>query len=71
MAAVGVFNHLLLRLIFWYDDLLPGDLVRLLDQAAALSLMRRVGGGFIFAHQLIQDHFARQAATGVESAIGG
>jgi hypothetical protein len=55
----AVFNHLLLRLIFWYDDLIPGDLVKLLDQATTHSLMRKVGGGYIFAHPLIQDHFRR------------
>lgn len=55
----AIIDHLLLRLIFWYKDLLPRDLIGLLEYATDRSLMRKVGGGFIFVHPLIQDHFRR------------
>ncbi|MCB0029033.1 MAG: hypothetical protein KDE28_14060 [Anaerolineales bacterium] len=51
-------NHLLLRMIFRYKKLVPHHLIRMLNQATAVSILRRVGSGYIFSHQLIQDYFA-------------
>jgi hypothetical protein len=37
---------------------LPLDLLRMLDRAADLGLMRRVGGGYVFLHRTLLDYFA-------------
>ena len=39
----------------------PWNLKQFLDHATQLTFMRRVGNGYIFAHGLLQDHFARMA----------
>jgi DNA polymerase III delta prime subunit len=61
----GYIRHRLLRACLSRADLLPRDLIGLLDHASAHLLLYRVGGGYIFAHQLLRDHFADQAPTGV------
>lgn len=43
---------------------LPFDLQRrVLDRAVALGLMRQVGGGYVFLHRTLLDHFADQDAA--------
>jgi hypothetical protein len=52
------FQHLVLRLSLRYDDCVPRRYVDFLNYAAERLFLRRVGGGYIFIHRLLQDHFA-------------
>lgn len=53
-----VLMHGVLRLWLAWRTPLPLDLLRLLDRAVELRLMRRVGGGYLFLHRTLLDHFA-------------
>src|SRR5574337_1746282 len=50
-------QHLALRIILSRANCIPWRYVHFLDYAAA-HLLRKVGGGYIFAHRLLQDYFA-------------
>jgi hypothetical protein len=51
-------QHLVLRLSLRYDDCVPRRYVDFLDYAAERLFLRRVGGGYIFIHRLLQEYFA-------------
>ena len=40
------------------NNLLPWRLVPFLDHCVDLIFLRRVGGGYIFVHRLLMEHFA-------------
>jgi hypothetical protein len=46
-------------LILWRQGAIPVKYVDFLDYAAECIFMRRVGGGYVFVHRLVQEHFAR------------
>ena len=51
-------SHAALRLVLWRAGNLPLDAVRFLDHAAGRAFLRRAGGGYLFVHRLLQEHFA-------------
>jgi hypothetical protein len=51
-------QHLVLRLSFRYYDCMPRRYADFLDYAAERLFLRRVGGGYIFIHRLLQEYFA-------------
>ena len=57
-GGVAVIKHLILHYLLWRKGYLPWNLVRFLDYAAERIFLRKVGGGYIFVHRLLQDHFA-------------
>jgi hypothetical protein len=46
-----------LRRLLRHQDLIPKDYVRFLDYAAERVYLRKVGGGYIFVHRLLQEYF--------------
>jgi hypothetical protein len=56
-------QHLVLRLSLWYYDGMPRRYVDFLDYAAERLFLRRVGGGYIFIHRLLQEYFAARYTT--------
>ena len=51
-------QHFTLRFILQRHGYLPWNLVPFLDYAAERIFLRKVGGGYIFIHRLLQDYFA-------------
>jgi eukaryotic-like serine/threonine-protein kinase len=51
-------QHLGLRLFLVRCGWAPWPYVKFLNYAADILFLRRVGGGYIFIHRLLQDHFA-------------
>jgi DNA polymerase III delta prime subunit len=51
-------QHLVLRLSLRYYDCIPRHYVNFLDYAVERLFLRRVGGGYIFIHRLLQEYFA-------------
>jgi hypothetical protein len=51
-------QHAVLRLLLAGEGSLPFLAVRLLDEAERRILLRRVGGGYAFVHDLFRDHLA-------------
>ena len=50
-------QHLVLRLLLWSNGDIPWNYARFLNYAAEQNLLQRVGGGYIFMHRLLQEHF--------------
>jgi hypothetical protein len=49
--------HGVLRLILWLSGHVPWRYAGFLDHAANLLFLRKVGGGYIFVHPLLQVFF--------------
>lgn len=59
LMGVGMaLKHFLLRAIFRAQGKIPWRYARFLDYATQLTLLRKVGGGYIFMHGLLQAHLA-------------
>ena len=52
-------KHFLLRLTLWRDGFVPWNYSSFLDHSADRIFLRKVGGGYIFIHRMLQEHFAR------------
>ena len=59
-------SHVMLRLLLWRAGLLPLRSIRFLEHATDRVLLRRVGGGYMFVHGLLQDHVAAHERELVE-----
>lgn len=57
---LDVIQHLTLRLILARKGYTPWRYARFLDYAAERIFLRKVGGGYIFVHRLLMEHFASQ-----------
>lgn len=51
-------QHLVLRDIFYRSGHVPRNYARFLDYAASRLFLRKVGGGYVFIHRLLLEHFA-------------
>jgi hypothetical protein len=58
MGGATTIQHLILRLFLWQRKSIPWKYVQFLDYAAERILLRKVGGGYIFVHQLLLEYFA-------------
>lgn len=54
----AVLSHYILRWYLWQANALPLNSVKFLDYATERILLRKVGGGYIFAHRLLLEYFA-------------
>lgn len=54
-----VLKYTLLRCLLHWRCGAPWDFAGMLDEAAGRGLMMRIGGGYCFAHPLLQEHFAQ------------
>lgn len=52
-------QHLTLRLILYRKGYIPWNYARFLDYAAERIFLQKVGGGYIFMHRLLLEHFAQ------------
>ena len=58
-GGVDVLNHYVLRLTLYLFGYTPFNYVRFLDYAAKdLRFLQKVGGGYIFIHRILLEHFA-------------
>jgi hypothetical protein len=63
-------SHGALRLVLWRTGALPLDCVPFLEYGVERVLLRRVGGGYMFVHRLLQEHFATAGAPDAPGAPG-
>jgi hypothetical protein len=54
----AVINHYALRFIFYLNHQIAWNYIPFLDHCVDLIFLRRVGGGYIFVHRLLMEHFA-------------
>jgi hypothetical protein len=59
-GGMAVFQHVLVRSMLVISGATPRRYVRFLDYAAERSILRKLGGRYIFAYQLLLEHFASQ-----------
>jgi hypothetical protein len=57
--GVDVVQHYVLRAILYWKGLTPRRYVQFLDYAVSLIFLRKVGGGYVFIHRLVLEHFAK------------
>jgi hypothetical protein len=66
MLLIGgkeVIRHFSLRFVLWRTGALPWRLARFLDHASVeLQILQKAGGGYIFVHRLLLEHFAGDRA---------
>jgi len=67
LGGLSVWQHYITRLLLHLYRSFPWKASRFLDDASALFLLRRVGGGYSFPHRLLLDHLAN-AETGATSS---
>jgi transcriptional regulator with XRE-family HTH domain len=51
-------KHYILRWFLWRSRSMPWQYIQFLDDAAEHILLRKIGGGYIFAHRLLMEYFA-------------
>ena len=61
-GGLDVIQHFSLRFVLTILRYAPWNYSRFLDYAAERIFLRRVGGGYIFIHRLLMDHFAAEEA---------
>ena len=54
-----VIQHLSLRIILWVNRFIPWNYARFLDYATDRIFLQKVGGGYIFIHRMLMEHFAQ------------
>jgi eukaryotic-like serine/threonine-protein kinase len=54
-----VLNHYILRLLLFQSGYLPWNITGFLNYCTERIFMRRVGGGYIFIHRTLMEHFAQ------------
>ena len=57
-GGYAVINHYVLRFIFYRNRRMPLNYIAFLNYCIDLIFLRRVGGGYIFVHRLLMEHFA-------------
>jgi hypothetical protein len=58
IGGSNVIKHFLLRALLWIEGSIPWRYVTFLNHSAGLTFMRKVGGGYIYGHRMIQLYFA-------------
>ena len=68
LGGVDLIKHFVLRGLLWTEGTAPARYPRFLTYAARCTLLRRAGGGYVFAHRSLQEYFASLGTSvGTES----
>lgn len=59
-SGIVLIQHLLLRFILHRQSRIPWNYAQFLDSAKDFRLLKKVGGGYIFYHRMLMEHFARK-----------
>ena len=62
-GGIDVIYHWILARTLGRSGILPRHLHAFLDHASRLSILQRVGGGYIFVHRLLLEHFAKRGRS--------
>jgi eukaryotic-like serine/threonine-protein kinase len=65
-GGLDIVRHFTLRVVLRRTAHVPFDYAAFLDYAVSLAFLQRVGGGYMFLHRRLQDHFAATAGSAVE-----
>lgn len=69
-GGLFLMQHSVLRLLLWLRRATPppGRLAHFLDYAAQRIFLQKVGGGYIFIHRYLQEHFAGLDVLSIEDS---
>lgn len=59
IGGTTLVQHFALRTILYHKGRIPWNYARFLDYAAERLFLQKVGGGYIFIHRLLMEHFAQ------------
>ncbi|MEQ9356041.1 NACHT domain-containing protein [Coleofasciculus chthonoplastes] len=59
LSYLPLLKHLSLRLVLWHSGAIPWNYAHFLDYAADRIFLQKVGGGYIFIHRMLMEHFAQ------------
>lgn len=59
-SGIVFIQHFTLRLILYCKKYIPWNYARFLDYASKRLLMKKVGGGYVFYHRMLMEHFAKR-----------
>ncbi len=59
LSGIVCIQHFVLRLILWKKGKITWNYARFLNYATARIFLQKVGGGYIFIHRRLRDHFAQ------------
>jgi hypothetical protein len=65
VGGQAVIRHGLVRVMLWWEGRLPWNVARFLNYSSDMVLMRKVGGGYMFMHRLLQEYF-----VSIEQGLG-
>ena len=57
-GGASVIKHSILRFILYVNHKIPWNYARFLDHVSKILLMKKVGGGYVFYHRMLMEHFA-------------
>ena len=52
-------KHFILRVLLFFNGKIPWNYAKLLNYATNSILLQKIGGGYVFAHRLLLEHFAQ------------
>lgn len=58
-VGIPCIQHLSLRFAFHLKHLIPWNYAQFLDWVCDRLFLQKVGGGYIFVHRLLMEHFAQ------------
>lgn len=61
IPGAACLQHLTLRFILWKNKFIPWNYACFLDYATERIFLQKVGGGYIFIHRMLMEHFAQMA----------
>ncbi|NEP10774.1 MAG: NACHT domain-containing protein [Symploca sp. SIO2C1] len=59
LAGFVLIQHFTLRVLLWWKGYIPWNYALFLDYATEHIFLQKVGGGYIFIHQTLMEHFAQ------------
>jgi len=63
LPVLSCIQHLVLRTILYWRHICPWHYSRFLDYAVERLFLQKVGGGYIFVHRLLLEHFAQPTSS--------
>ncbi|MBD1887688.1 NACHT domain-containing protein [Microcoleus vaginatus] len=58
-GGIACIQHFILRWMLYQKNRIPWNYEKFLDFASERQLMKKVGGGYMFLHRMLLEHFAR------------
>jgi hypothetical protein len=66
-GGLPTIQHLILRILLYFNGNTPKNYINFLDYATERILLRKVGGGYIFIHRMLLEHFAKMDEDRIEA----